>query len=347
MKNVYSLAQSIARAKLKGIPYKLNYAVTYQCNSKCKICNIWKRYTISPEDQKNELTLSEIDSIFSDFDLTWISFTGGEPFLRKDLADIALTVRKHNPHLHMVSIPTNGFLTKTILTTTERILEESSIPNVMVTVSLDGDEKLHDNLRGVKGAWKKARKTYQLLSSIENDRFSVFLEFTVSKFNAGNLLAALDSFGVTDYSHVVLTAAHSSYFYGTDQEDLHEDSSASQVKEFLSLCNYSLIEGIIPLVYTKLLEKNLKGIPFSVNCVSGRSSFFLDPYGVLYPCISMEEPLGNLKESRLQEILQGEKARSVVQRIKEGKCPGCWTPCEAYQTILENLPKAVAAAFLK
>lgn len=347
MKKMHTLALSIARAKLKGTPYKLNYAVTYRCNSRCRICNTWKRYVISPEKQKEELSLPEIDSIFREVDLSWLSLTGGEPFLREDLAAIALTAEKHNPHLQMLSIPTNGSLPDTVFKTAELLLEEMKIPNFLITISLDGGEELHDQLRGVKGLWKKARETYYLLKSIEDDRFEVFLEFTISKFNAGHLKNALDSFGVADYSHVVVTAAHSSYFYASEQTDLHEASSLLQAHEYLSLQNFSTPESVIPYIYGRLLEKRFKKIPFSLQCVSGRSSFFLDPYGFLYPCISWDEPLGKVKETSLRELLRGKKTRSLIEKIKKGDCPRCWTPCEAYQTILENFPLALAAALLK
>ena len=346
MRKMHSLAFSIVQAKLKGIPYKLNYAVTYRCNARCTICNIWKKYADSPEKQKEELTLSEIDKIFKDFDLSWVSLTGGEPFLREDIADIALTVDNHNPHLHMLSIPTNGSFPEKTFKTAETVLEKTEIPNVFVTVSLDGDEPLHDRLRGVKGMWKKAKKTYELLNTIDNNRFRALLEFTISKHNAGHLTETLDSFDVTDYSRVVITAAHSSFFYNTEQNDLHDKASVSQVDEFLSLCGHVSIEGLFPNVYLRLLKKYLRGNPVSLKCVSGCSSFFLDPYGVLYPCISMDTPFGNLKESSLQSLLQTEYAQSILRKIKRGECSGCWTPCEAYQTILENLPKAAVAAYL-
>lgn len=346
MRKMHSLAYTIARAKVKGSPYKLNYAVTYKCNARCTICNIWKKYVDSPEMQKEELTLSEIDSIFKEFDLSWVSLTGGEPFLREDITDIALSVDKHNPHLHMLSIPTNGSFPEKAFETAQIVLEKTELPNVFITVSLDGDEPLHDHLRGVKGMWKKARKTYELLNTIEDNRFRALLEFTISKHNAGHLKETLDSFGVTDYSRVVITAAHSSFYYHTEEDDLHDTSSAAQVDESLSLCGHAGIEGLFPGVYLRLLKKYLRGEPVPLKCVSGCSSFFLDPYGVLYPCISMDTPLGSLKESSLHDILRTEHVKSISRQIKKGECPQCWTPCEAYQTILENLPKAVVHAYL-
>ncbi|MGD2248865.1 MAG: radical SAM protein [Candidatus Methanofastidiosia archaeon] len=343
MKKMHSLAYNIARAKLKGIPYKLNYAVTYQCNAQCKICNIWKKYKENPEKQKEELTLEEIESIFTHFDLSWISLTGGEPFLRKDLADIIITVKEHNPHLHVLSIPTNGSLPGIIYKVITKILDETDIANVIISVSVDGDQKLHNTLRGVPGLWEKAQKTYELLTTIDNNRFNAFVEFTLSKYNAGALKKVLTSFGV-DNSRIVLTAAHSSFFYRTGLSDLHEKSSIKEVQNFHNLLDGNTPINVITLLYTKLLEKYLKGASFP--CVSGHSSFFLDPYGVLYPCIFVNEPVGNLKKSSLNQVLASEQKQLVISRLPQ-KCPGCWTPCEAYQTILEHAPHAVFAAYCK
>ena len=345
MRKMHSLARNVIKAKCRGNPYKVTYAVTYHCNARCTICNIWKKYIETPQKIKEELTLHEIDALFKDFDLSWISLTGGEPFLRDDLADIVCTIEKNNPHLQLLTIPTNGSLPARILETVNCILEETEIPNVYVSVSVDGDEPLHDQLRGVKGLWKKAQKTYALLNTVEHERFNVFLEYTVSKYNAGNLQSVLDSFDVTE-SQVVLTAAHSSYFYCNDKKDLHTASSLLQVDQYNDLYRYGGAEHILPRLYAKLLKKYLKGLP-TVQCVSGQSSFFLDPYGFLYPCISMDTSFGNVKEFPLQQIVQTEKAVAIVNTIKEGRCPGCWTPCEAYQSILEHLPRAFMEAYLK
>jgi MoaA/NifB/PqqE/SkfB family radical SAM enzyme len=347
MRKKHSLAYSIARAKLQGIPYKLNYAVTYQCNARCKICNIWKKYQLSPQTLKEEMTLEDIDLIFRDFDLSWLSLTGGEPFLRDDLADITGLAEKHNKHLTLLTLPTNGLLPSKVAQTIDKILEETTIPNVFCSISLDGDEPLHDQLRGVRGIWDKARTCYELLNTIEDDRFCVFIEFTLSQFNAGRLLDALDSFGVTDFSRVIVTAAHSSHFYGTSSEHLHTATSFDQIDAFLSGYGYGGIENIIPHIYTRLLKKYLNRDLSSLRCVSGRSSFFLDPYGVLYPCITMNTPFGNLKESPLPHVLQTQNSKSIIQTIRRGKCPGCWTPCEAYQTILEGFPRALKTAMVR
>jgi radical SAM protein with 4Fe4S-binding SPASM domain len=60
---------------------------------------------------------------------------------------------------------------------------------------------------------------------------------------------------------------------------------------------------------------------------------FLDPCGDVYPCISMGERLGNVRESTLEGILSSAKAVKARRKIEEGRCPGCWVECEAYRGI--------------
>jgi RNase P subunit RPR2 len=49
--------------------------------------------------------------------------------------------------------------------------------------------------------------------------------------------------------------------------------------------------------------------------------------------------MGNLRENDydLLKIISNEKATDLHEKIKNGQCPQCWTPCEAYQNILSNL----------
>jgi hypothetical protein len=46
------------------------------------------------------------------------------------------------------------------------------------------------------------------------------------------------------------------------------------------------------------------------------------------------EKLGNIRKQTLQEIIKTSKP--IKKKIKKGECPQCWTPCEAYQTIIGN-----------
>ena len=51
-------AAKVELARLAGrptLPYKLEYILTYACGSRCRTCNIWKRYIETPEEQEREM----------------------------------------------------------------------------------------------------------------------------------------------------------------------------------------------------------------------------------------------------------------------------------------------------
>ena len=78
-------------------------------------------------------------------------------------------------------------------------------------------------------------------------------------------------------------------------------------------------------------------------CKALASSVFIDPHWMAYPCTMWGEPLGSLREVDfdLAKIWDAAETKEKRRRVTEEKCPHCWTPCEAYQTILGNLPRAL------
>lgn len=342
MKNEIELIKRIARAKIERKPYKINFASTYRCNSRCKTCGIWEIYKRNPEKEKEELQLDEIEKIFSSTNsFCWASLTGGEPFLRNDLEEIAAIISETN-RISLLSMPTNGYLTS-IDKRVKRLLEETEIPMISVSVSLDGEEQLHDTIRGIEGSWRKARETYTQLKSIGDERLQVYVEYTASVFNEGHLKETMESFGISDfYSDVILTVSHSSFFY--NKKDICCGKKIlDEIIPFQKVLQLKSAKEIIPFLYSLYLKKYLTGEPITLSCVSGTSSLFVDPYGNVYPCLSLDKPMGNLRDSEydLESLTRSERAASVRDTVKKGRCPGCWTPCEAYQMIVENLPKTV------
>jgi MoaA/NifB/PqqE/SkfB family radical SAM enzyme len=119
-------------------------AVTYRCNSRCAMCDIWKqtpaeRPELSPEDYR-----------WLPASLRSINVSGGEPFLRDDLVEIVRVMREACPRARVV-ISTNGLATQRIV---------AAVPlmrDVAVRVSVDGVGEAHDTLRGVQGAWGSRR----------------------------------------------------------------------------------------------------------------------------------------------------------------------------------------------
>ncbi len=320
-------------------PYKITFSVTNRCNSRCRTCNIWKAET------KNELTTKEIIRIFRNVNSSWINLTGGEAFMRDDLMDIAHSIREHtNPHIF--NITTNGLMTKKIVETVEGIME-LDFPRFLVVVSIDGPEGIHDRIRGVKGAWKRSLETYRRLRELHSGGIDVFIGYTISEFNLGSLEEAylhvkriLPDVRKGDF-HVNLFHTSPHYYrneghcFEYDKEELLNEISVANSYRAFDFSPISLIEKR----YLDALKTYMMTGKVPLSCMALSSSCFIGPSGSVYPCIHLDKKVGNLRESDydLSRIWNSDKARKVRRDVLEGRCPGCWTPCEAYQAILGNM----------
>jgi len=133
----------------------------------------------------------------------------------------------------------------------------------------------------------------------------------------------------------------SSFYYNT-----HKQQILPEKDELLEDINYILKEkgsiGVLSLLerkYIKLIKEYLDTGKSPMKCKALVSSCFIASNGDVYPCITFNKKLGNIRESNynLKKIWNSEISFSIRKMIEENRCDGCWTPCEAYQTILGNL----------
>ena len=96
-----------------GRPEAIRLEVTQRCISKCLMCNIWQMSVSSPELEASDWIQLLQSPILSE--LKQLDVTGGEPFLRDDLAELLLGIGKLKatclPQLCSVAITTNSFYT--------------------------------------------------------------------------------------------------------------------------------------------------------------------------------------------------------------------------------------------
>ena len=120
--------------KKKGLPVSLIFFATSKCNLLCKHCFYWEELN----QKKNELTLDEIEKVTQSLpNLLTVSLTGGEPYLRKDLPEIA-GLFETNSRVRNIQIPSNGFLVERTVSGAEAVLKRVRKARVSTGVSLDG-----------------------------------------------------------------------------------------------------------------------------------------------------------------------------------------------------------------
>ncbi|MFA7088385.1 MAG: radical SAM protein, partial [Patescibacteria group bacterium] len=141
--------------------HELIFFVTSRCNSRCRHCFNWRNI-----GKVVDLDLIEIEKRakrLPHFDNLLLS--GGEPFLRKDLADL-INIFVRNNKIKTVSIPTNGLLTASIIDILEKILLIPNINAVNINFSLDGLNDIHDNIRGIEGNFVITMESIKAVSAL-------------------------------------------------------------------------------------------------------------------------------------------------------------------------------------
>jgi MoaA/NifB/PqqE/SkfB family radical SAM enzyme len=335
----------ILRSKLKRTPFKLNFAVTYCCNSRCQTCNIWKFYRDGKRDSR-ELTLDEIRRLFRNSPTTicWLCLVGGEPFLRNDLVEIVQAALEDLPSLSVISLDSNGLLMERTLEFLERIKHQKKTI-FYLNFSLDGPEELHDQIRGIPGAFKKTWNTYLAARDLlrNNGNFRVGLEATVSTLN----MEAIPDFIrelTSRKHHLMVTFAHSGYLYGSDgnnqfvpigQENRIAEITRVMKKRLSFLQPHNLIFDVyLNKVAGYYREPSRRILP----CEALKSSLAINPQGLVTPCFLWDQPLGTLDEVNYEvmRIWNGDKAEETRKKIESNECPNCWCPCEAFQSIISS-----------
>lgn len=320
-------------------PLKLNLCLTYWCQYKCKTCNIWQR---KPTD---ELTTDEIVALVRENpNINWVDLTGGEIFLRRDIDELFDAILTGWSRLAILHFPTNGFQTDRIVASVERIAGRGPAHTV-VTVSVDGDEPLNDHIRGIKGGFHRQMQTFRALRRIPG--IQAALGVTLSTHNVGQFEAtfaacARECPGLTlDDIHLNVAQRSGHYYGNADADAVAPDPNSAR----LEMLRYRGLRRsarsprqLLENAYLKNLDRFLATGRTPMPCHALRASCFIDPWGVVYPCITYSRPIGRLRETgmRLDPIWNDPRTKQVQDEIWNGKCPQCWTACEAYQTILGN-----------
>jgi len=327
---------------------KVNFSVTYKCNQLCQTCNIWNIYKKNPELKKQEFSLKEFNIFFKkNPHLIWVSLTGGEPFLREDISDIICSAIENIRNLRVISITTNGSMPEKIENDIYKILNfTENPPFLFISISLNGPQSVHNALSRVSDSYQRALETFRRLDKINKkyNKLKVGFEYTFSRFNSGRLRDTLRSLAKED-----IVISLDKWTFPVAQESCYYNlSSQTRLSPNLDMLNQEL-NWIFKKYPKKFFENPFSLISYTYlklafryantknrfPCAAITHSCFIDPYGMVYPCIFMLKKLGDLRTNdfSLKKILRSKKTERTKELLKRN-CQGCWTPCEAYQSIV-------------
>ncbi len=312
------------------VPKVIIFPITYKCNLKCVMCNIWK-------EKQADIPLVDITKIFkNDLLVNYlesINITGGEPLLRKDINQVIETIIKSCKNLNLITLNTNGVLSNeytTLIKQVQEIRESVRDFDFSFYISLDGIDEKHDDMRGVSGAFSRVCKTLDHLKLLKNEySFHFSLNFTITKDNYMLMEQVMD-FALSKGLQLDYTFSMVSEMYFSNGDDCID----------ISQYNTEAIEYIINkledyqkkrlLTYSHSYYNNLihmlKGGKRVIGCIFQNSGFFLHPSGDVFSCWAHNESLGNIYENSIDEIWSGSKLTSWQQELLK-KCETCYNNC--------------------
>jgi len=332
------------------LPFNYTFSVTFKCNSRCKTCNIWKLY----ENTKGkELNTDEWEMVIKNLGDApfWITLSGGEPFLRKDIVDMVESINTYNKP-GIINIPTNGIL-RNIPDKIEEILEilKNSNTKLVINYSIDGIGELHDEIRGVKGNWEKVLDSYLRTKELKNkyDNLVVGIHTVISKWNVDKLPEIAKYLMNNLKPDQYITEIAEERF----EMENFENKPTPNPKDYEVAINFlikeieenlkenrwgglSKITESFRIEYYKYVRDLYLGINNGMKSYAGFATCQISPVGDVWECAVYATKMGNLRDFDydFKKLWNSKQAWEVRERVKkEHKCP---LANEAYANMLLN-----------
>lgn len=326
---------------LKKEPISLIHFVTNKCNARCLHCFIDFN---NEEIFKNELSLEEINEMTKNLgsSLFNVNLTGGEPFLRKDIFEIAKAYFA-NTGIESLFITTNGFFTEKIKAFLDSFVSSNLQRKITFQFSIDNFEEEHNKNRRVAGLFKKTLESYHLVKSYNNPNIMPNICITLAHHNYENVLELythLKSLGVDSCTPTMMREAGVVKkmdqvikrkildVYNELTKRIYSDQLSGTTKGFERHFQGRLMNSKNMLV-SKIVSDTYMEKKFIVNCSAAALFGVIYANGDVYPCEMLNNRnLGNLRDYNMNfmKLWQDKKAGECKEFIKKSKC-SCTFEC--------------------
>jgi len=299
-----------------------------RCNCRCVMCDIWRIRQvreITPRDLEPHLTsLRELN-------VKWIVFSGGEPLMHSDISSLSRVCRAEGVR---VTLLTAG------LTLEKRAdIVAASIDDVIV--SIDGPPDIHDEIRGVPGAYRRLQRGIEALRQLRAE-MPIHGRCTIQKGNFGelrNTVHAARALNLNSISFLAVDTTSNAFNRPGGWSPGHQATVALNTAEVAAL--ESEIEALIS-EYENEIEsgfvvenaEKLRRIPLrfrsrlgqipamAPRCNAPWVSAVVESDGTVRPCF-FHRPIGNIHEHPLADVVNSDEALNFRRNLDISRDPVC------------------------
>jgi len=300
------------------------YHITHRCNLSCRFCLNTQReklyFSHSPSNifykntpfikylpPDNEMTTEQAKYAIDQLEklgISIITFTGGEPLLRKDLEELAQYARKKGMKTHL--------FTNSTLITEERVrFLKGCFDNI--TVSIYGLGKLDDEIKQKEGSFQNIIRFLQLSKKYRGA--IVGIRLVISKYNCHQIEDFLDfAKEYCDFAQFVPVELSSDEFF------LNKESALIVEKKLLKLKEKNKDFIVNSIESFKLFREYLMGKIPPRKCIAYNFFLTLGPAGEFGACcypfaignILTQDPKKLLKIGLSKKKELQEKCRNMI-----------------------------------
>ena len=304
------------------VPHVVAWNLTRRCNLECAHCYIaaGPRETAATE-LDTAACLDIVDQLLALNPAPMLILSGGEPLLRRDLAEIAHYASANGA---TVVVGTNG-----TLLTAERIAALKNAGVRGVAVSVDSlRPSYHDNFRRGRGALAEVQAA---LARLQAARLDFIIQTTVTKGNRaelGQLVAWSAEQGAVAFNCYFLVPTGR----GASLTDLSPDETEAVLA---SLARWQREYRGMMMVRAKCAPHFMRHVHqadpdspilnYETRCPCGTQYCRITPDGKLTPCPYLPEVAGDLRTQRFAEIW---RSSPLFRRLREGALGGKCGACE-------------------
>ena len=340
-----------------GNPIQIVNFITARCNLRCHHC--FYKNTLDAKDP-GEMDLSIINEYTKNFgSVLWYALGGGEPFIRSDLYKLYEKVET-NCRPKVFTIPTNGWYKDKIFLSTLRMLQFSKGKRpIIIQYSLDGNEEMHDQIRG-KNSHKKVLESLETLKKLQtlykSLHFSVIT--VVTDENRDIYPELIDDLLKFETNQININL----FRYGTlDHPPLPKETiekykeSVEKYESFIKnkkMKRYSFL-GAKLMRLKEALQKDLiyevaKNNKFVTPCTAGTLSYVIWEDGRVNACEILPDTIGNLNNKNFpKDIFKSSKAKELRKKIKETNCKCTYECAMSTNTFFSwNMTKKLIWSFM-
>lgn len=309
-----------ANHKVRQTPPFMIIFINSICNLTCEHCFYWKEL-----NKRDDLTFAEFEKLSLELDsFENLNLSGGEPFLRKEFADICELFIVNN-NVKNIYVPTNGFFTDRTEKALRQLIKNGALEMFVCEISLDGMPDYHNRFRGNPRSFKKAMETYEMLARLneEDPRFRIHSNTVAMSENLDEI------WQLTEYLHENCPKIEHHNLAIIRGDRKNPSLQGPHLQKYKELYRHvaevwrdreqhrfgASVEPMLQWAKVKTIETESQYIP----CKAGVLTGVVYANGDVSVC-EQHFPLGNLRNNSFFEIWDSPDAQKLREQISARTC---------------------------